>query len=271
MTDVSEVVDDFIRTAAPGSKGALVSDVTALLGGEKGAKLVESKLREHFTRALRLDDASGDALVVDVDGRMAIVSAYNRDDKGLKFVDHSAGVKFAYDFSKGRALDVEESCEPLTDSDAALQAALDAYVSNHYVENSRGMVIPGHDTTTVVIVGERRNEANFYNGKWTAVYEVRDKNVAGLVKVAVHYFEDGNVMLKSGREVERTIADGAGAAIDAIEAMENDFEIALLQEITRLNEDTFKGLRRLLPISRSKIQWGKAIGNYKLGRDVVEG
>jgi capping protein alpha len=30
-------------------------------------------------------------------------------------------------------------------------------------------------------------------------------------------------------------------------------------------------LRRLMPISRSKIQWGRAIGNYKLGQDVVGG
>lgn len=207
-------------------------------------------------------------------GQHTIVSKYNLS--GIKFFDIQQGIVFDYDFINGRVIDVEEKLPSGVDGKAVekLQEQLDDYIAAHYNELSRGMVIPGaNDSLTVVIVGEKLNDSNFYNGKWAAVYEWDEQSgrLSAVVKVRVHYYEDGNVVMNTAKEEDLDQISGVGAVIDKIAEYEKNYELSVLKKVNVLNEQKFKNLRRLMPISRSKIQWGRAIGNYKLGQDVAGG
>ena len=50
---------------------------------------------------------------------------------------------------------------------------------------------------------------NFRNGRWRSVWTIREEGgqaeVTGLLKVQVHYYEDGNVQLVSSKEIKETI------------------------------------------------------------------
>lgn len=270
MSEVASIISQFIQTSPPGSNRVLVKDIETLLNKENGTKLIDSKLREFYTNELTIDDdKSGDLKLIELNDGFSLVSKYNLDDKGLKFIDFKQQVKFNFDFYNDKPIDIE-SIELNNSELESLQKKLDGYVSNHYIDQSVGMVVPKDGNQyQLIIIGERLNDGNFYNGKWVSLFEYNGDNgkIKGLIKVAVHYYEDGNVLLKSSKEFERETTNLD--VIEAIGSIEHEFELGLLNEIGELNENKFKGLRRLLPISRNKIQWGKAIGNYKLGRDVV--
>merc|ERR1712150_386602 len=69
---------------------------------------------------------------------------------------------------------------------------------------------------------------NFWNGRWRSVWTIREEGgqaeVTGVLKVQVHYYEDGNVQLVSSKEVKESITLG------------NDAEAA--KELVRLMEDS---------------------------------
>ena len=52
---------------------------------------------------------------------------------------------------------------------------------------------------------------NFFsrNGRWRSVWTIREEGgqveVTGILKVQVHYYEDGNVQLVSSKEIKETI------------------------------------------------------------------
>ena len=275
-SEVESIVRQIVKTSPPGDDSTIIVDVKALLNNADADKLIAGVLREHYTTELTQDGKKGgDAKLVRLSsGQHTIVSKYNLS--GIKFFDIQQGIVFDYDFINGRVIDLEEGLPSGIDGKSVekLQGQLDDYVAAHYNELSQGMVIPGaNDGLTVLIVGEKLNDSNFYNGKWAAVYEwdERSGKLSAVVKVRVHYYEDGNVVMNTAKEEDLGQVSSAAAVIDKIAQYEKSYELSVLKKVNVLNEEKFKNLRRLMPISRSKIQWGRAIGNYKLGQDVVGG
>ncbi|CAG8491075.1 1414_t:CDS:2 [Acaulospora colombiana] len=86
----------------------------------------------------------------------------------------------------------------------------------------------------------------------------------GNIKVNVHYYEDGNVQLDSSKEIEITSLlesedpnERAAAYAKSINKAEHEFQSALNEAYVELSENTFKGLRRALPLTRHKLDWDK--------------
>ena len=50
----------------------------------------------------------------------------------------------------------------------------------------------------------------FRNGRWRSVWTIREEGgqaeITGILKVQVHYYEDGNVQLVSSKEIKDTIS-----------------------------------------------------------------
>jgi len=54
--------------------------------------------------------------------------------------------------------------------------------------------------------------------------------------------------------------------LKAIKRTETDFQNALDHSYTTMGDTTFKALRRVLPITRQKVDWSK-INNYRIGSE----
>ncbi|TID28952.1 hypothetical protein CANINC_002220 [Pichia inconspicua] len=249
MSDVEQIVRQIVNTASPGNDLKLIESIERVIDGESD-KLVERVLRDKYTQE--------DAKIVLVNGKESIVSPWNRD--GIKFIGD--GIKFGYDFIRDEAIDIEE----YSIVNESLQDELNKYIEEFYTNGTGIVVGGGNDETTVVIVGEKLNDANYYNGRWVGVYRVNGSKLEFDIHVKIHYYEDGNVVLNS-RYTQ--ISEVGSNIIKSIEEIELDTEVKILNKVTQLNEEKFKNLRRLMPVSRSRIQWGRSIGNYKLGKEAA--
>ncbi|XDT05663.1 F-actin capping protein alpha subunit [Nakaseomyces glabratus] len=179
------------------------------------------------------------SIPIDVDGKDVIISKYNK--QGTKFVDPVNGIQFSVDHLHQKGLDVEEYSADIDADQKKAITDLGNYLSTNF---------PGRATFAVLPLEEQ------------------SKTAIIIVNIDVHYYEDGNVKFHSSKLVEETnIKD----PVASIKELEHKFEQDLQESFTDLNEKQFKSLRRRLPITRARVNWGKAIGNYRLGRDAAQG
>ena len=88
------------------------------------------------------------------------------------------------------------------------------------------------------------------------------------MNVDVHYYEDGNVQLKTNTEKSLSAPAGdAAAAIKEISKAEQTFHSSLDTSYATMGETTFKALRRALPVIRTKVNWA-TIEQYRLGKAI---
>ncbi|AQZ16611.1 CAP1 (YKL007W) [Zygosaccharomyces parabailii] len=209
---------------------------------------------------------------VDVEGKQVILSQFNKE--GSKFYDPAQSVIFSVDHLNRKGLDLAPyNAISLDEHQEELLNALQLYVEKDFTGNKSLAVYPiagESGKTAIIIVSTKYNPGNFWNGSWRSeyVHDVNTGQLTGTINVQVHYYEDGNVSFKSNKDVS---VQDCTTPVKAIKEVESGFENNLDVSFTELNEKQFKQLRRKLPVTRSKVNWGKAIGNYRLGRDAAQG
>jgi len=156
-----------------------------------------------------------------------------------------------------------------------LEAAALEYVADHY-PNGVATIYAKDGNLIVAIVDNKYNPANFWNGRWRSLWTISPDtgNLMGSVKVNVHYYEDGNVQLNCHKEIEVSVTADledlpsvAAAYIKQISKEEHEYQTSLTEAYTELSDNTFKSLRRALPMTRHKIDWDK-IFTYKIGQEL---
>ncbi|KAK6197955.1 F-actin-capping protein subunit alpha [Scheffersomyces amazonensis] len=202
-----------------------------------------------------------------------IASKYNKDETSTKYIDYISKKKFNVQITSQSVSDLE-SFDPQVEYPSyydALVQTLEQYGQDHYPSRFAFTVIPlDSNSVQIILIGQRLNNENYYTGQWKSIYKVEGAQLSGDVKLDIHYYEEGNVRLNFDEKVDVALkGTSVSEIINAINNSENAITLKIVDDFNELNQRYFKNLRRLLPITRSKINWGNAIGNYRLGSDVV--
>merc|ERR1712241_1366104 len=143
------------------------------------------------------------------------------------------------------------------------EAEVTAYALNHYRHGvSATFSKPTEDGKSIVccIEDHQFQPKNYWNGRWRSQWTVaisgQQAEVTGVLKVQVHYYEDGNVQLVSSKEVVKLMEDS-----------ETEYQTAISENYQTMSDTTFKALRRQLPVTRTKIDWNK-ITSYCIGKEL---
>jgi len=154
------------------------------------------------------------------------------------------------------------------------------YVDDHFMEGASAVYGKKENGITLIVCisAQKFNPGNFWNGRWRSVYTISFKDGAssadlkGTYKINIHYYEDGNVQLTTSFEKTTKVTLGnpdasAQAIIKAIEKSEKEYQTGLDDNYITMSDTSFKSLRRVLPVTRNKIEWNKIAG-YKLGQEL---
>jgi len=273
------IVSDFILHAPPGEFNEVFNDVRVLTGDD-------NLLKEGVTGAIgkyNKDQFTPVSLSLDNREEKALVTEFGDLENG-RFLDPRSKMSFKFDHLRKEASDVQaantdNAAEPWR---AALEDALTAY--DHYkygVCSVYGSSTSGIVTLIACVESHQFQPQNFWNGRWrsqwTVVVDIGQKKavVTGLLKVQVHYYEDGNVQLVSSKDLKDLKAiekleseEQMGNRVKTlIQTEENDYQNAISENYTAMSDTTFKALRRQLPVTKMKMEWNKILG-YKIGTEL---
>jgi len=285
MAEISEeevvnIANNFLLSSPPGEFLEVAIDVRALLRDESILNAsAPDTFREYNTEQM-----------------MSVKSPHNTHDVLIckaaevgdgEFVDHRGKQVVLFDHIRQQvtgtrplqAHDVVQELEPLR---ASLEEQFGPYATEYYPLGALGVYSTKGDdgklTCTVCLSAARFQGANFNNGRWRSSWQCQVERgqvkLTGMVKIHVHYYEDGNVQLTTDLTKSLTVPDKGNPAatasevLKAVQKVEADFQVALESSYGHMSDTTFKALRRVLPITRTKIDWEKIL-KYKLGVDAV--
>jgi len=168
---------------------------------------------------------------------------------------------------------------------AAMFFEVDNYVKNYFPSGTCAVTGSKDGSGLVLAIGISShlfNSRSFYNGRWRSVWTVKFSpgqmsDLNGKVRCNVHFFEGGNVQLKTDADKAKRgipaqnpqqMAQNIVGSIGALEAeWQNQFE----NLFDNMGQTTYKALRRPLPMDCRVIgsRWGM-IQTYKLGADLTK-
>lgn len=274
--NLNELVDSLIQSAPPAELKQVSQSLSLLTKGTSTSStnsLIQDSIEQYAQEN-----------IISIDN--IIISKYNKDENSSKYIDYVNNKLFNVDWQNQKIIDVESyhdnNNKRGSNYDELIQK-LSQYGDDYYPSNFAFTVIPeSEDQLRVIIIGQRANHDNFYTGQWKSNYLITEQGIKGNIDLDIHYFEDGNVRLKFNESINSSnnnnnsstlqsgnLINNASKIVNFINEQENATMVKIIEQFNNLNQKSFKNLRRLLPVTRSKINWGSAIGNYRLGSDVI--
>lgn len=123
------------------------------------------------------------------------------------------------------------------------------------------------------ITGKNVQLGNFYTGEWVSKWVVRKGVIEGTVSIRAHFFESGNVQFNQKKNIskefqfEEDMAQNAKNIIKIIEQTEGDIQQGLNDLYDEMPAKFFKHLRRIAPLTKSKMAWN--INAIKMNRNLT--
>lgn len=266
----------FLLNSPPGEIQYVAKDLQGVLANDI---IYQAAAREAFPLynkeqmlSIEMSDGSG----------QVIVSQYGEIDFN-QFIDLRTAQVATVDHVKQVCIGVR----PATDNELPsayveeYRAAIDAEVMRYieeafprghcavYATNGKDSEDTQSFELTITISSAKLSPKNFCNGRWRSVWkaqlhgELQTVDLKGHIKVSAHYFEEGNVQLDTGYECkDSSILQGPSETALAVAAIiqhhESEYLACLEDCYSKLSDNTFKELRRKLPVTRTLFPWGSA-------------
>ncbi|MCO5596417.1 hypothetical protein L7F22_050479 [Adiantum nelumboides] len=282
----------FLLNSPPGEIHYVAKDLQGVLSNEAIYQAAAHQAFPLYNKeqmlSVEMSDGSGQVLVSQY-GEMDLNHFIDLRTAQVATVDHvkqvCTGVRPATDNELPSAY-VEE-----------YRAAIDAEVMRYieeafprghcavYATNGKDSEVSQSFELTITISSAKLSPKNFCNGRWRSVWkaqwhgELQTVELKGQIKmedismmavascfmqkVSAHYFEEGNVQLDTGYECkDATILQGPSETALAVATIIQHHESAYLACLedcySKLSDNTFKELRRKLPVTRTLFPWGSA-------------
>ncbi|KAH9926086.1 F-actin-capping protein subunit alpha [Amylocystis lapponica] len=277
---------NFLLQSPPGEINDVLNDVRNIISDDDTLQAgVLPALREYNLAQFMVADVPGHQ-------HQSIVSEYAKVPRSSeqeaggdtdRFWDPRSRTSFRFDHLSLETSD-PEPFEPESESEpfrSALETAALSYLTAHFHDGVTA-VFPTPDLTTrfvIQVVANKYNPSNFWSGRWRSEYvvDLAKNKLQGRILLNVHYYEQGNVQLSTTHSITldlppsitpATAAASASKILALVEAEEGKYQASLNDAYAEMGEKTFKGLRRALPMTRSKLDWDKVLG-YKLGAELT--
>ncbi|KAI1794825.1 F-actin-capping protein subunit alpha [Ganoderma leucocontextum] len=282
-----EAASKFLLQSPPGEINDVLNDVRNIISDDDSLQAgVLPALREYNTNQFTTAEVPGHQHQSIVSEAAKVLGSGEVEDEEAsqdRYWDPRSRTSFRFDHlslesSEPAHVEPDSESEPFR---VALETAALQYLQAHYHDGVASVFpVAGSSTRFILqIVANKYNPANFWSGRWRSEYvlDTAAQTLVGKILLNVHYYEQGNVQLSTTHTVSLalppaiTASGGAAAASKAlalVEAEEGRYQTALNDAYADMGDKTFKGLRRALPMTRSKLDWDRVLG-YKLGQELT--
>ena len=208
-----------------------------------------------------------------------------------EFIGKEAQSKMKRDgyISDGKLVTEAEEGELENSFEIELKEKLENYVKELFPETGAFSICKVNENEWKVhIVGERLKAKAFWSGHWHSTWliqfipfdnssELSEDNefkIEGEIDLIVHYHEEGSVQLSANKQIpsrvnfkSKNLSQSVEKIYFKIKDSEDAVQLALNEAYQQLAEKMFKKLRRQLPVTRTKMDWGKFV-NYNLSSEL---
>jgi len=262
----------FIMSSPIGEVDFVVADTKKLVDDDK---VLSSKALIKILKDYNMEQMTA------VDNNLAspatksIISSYGMVTDN-EYIDPNSGSVLVFDHLKrtftGKSDKKQEVNEEFEKQRKEIQESVNNYIKERYKAGKCVGVVYGSEggDITVCITASNTKISSYWTGGWNATFNfslAEKKENAEMVcniKIHVHYFEDGNVQLhaaiekKIGVNVQTDPEKTAKSVSKAIDKIESDYQGNLEEMYVDMHRNTFKEMRRFLPISRQPMEWNMA-------------
>lgn len=256
-----QIAQYFLLSSPPGQFQDVLHDVRKLLP----ENILSESLAAGTARAYNLKTGK---IVVSPSGNKVPLCAAAECDP-THYIDPITSKSYFLDhlsLSTGADSKTANMESPFENERVAVQAALNAYlISKYQTSDAAAGAFTKENRIEIAICGEKPNLRNFWSGRfhssWVVSLSAGVAVIFGEIKIHAHYFEDGNVQLLSTKTVPSTSLAYSNAlhlsevVVNHINTAESDLQMGLEAMYASMNDETFKAMRRLMPITKTKMDW----------------
>jgi len=255
------IATHFLLSSPPGEMKEVLGDVKVVLNPPTLLTdgVLKGIFRKYNTQNFEVVDAEGTPVVLSEFGELD--AKHYVTGKGEVFsVDHVA--QKATKATDGPSF----SPGPMEATRDALQKAMEEYAATQFSDGSANVAVYEKGNEFVVVLsGSKANLRNYWSGKWRSEWHVdhKGKTAKGKVRIVIHYFEDGNVQLDQNKDIDKAAITAKGSddkafaegVKDFIAGQESAIQDTLEEMYQNMSVETFKDMRRILPIAKTKMDW----------------
>ena len=268
-----ELIHELLLQTPPGEFSSTFNDVRKIVDNDALMKQCAKSYMDYWVEQQTPVDVEGESVCLSGDARQEDGSFLAPDSK--KF--------FTLDPMRKETTVVGDYAS--TEHEAfrsSVAEKIKEYVKDHYTNGSQSVLVKTNAQNLpelcIAIESHQFVLNNFYTANWRELWNVvvdqasGSAELKGVIKVQVHYYEEGNVQKMSRKQFSSTVSftseESLAANItESIHTMTNEYQRCIVRIYDTFQSETFKSLRRALPITHSKINWDQ-MASYKIGAEL---